>query len=89
MAKYFRLQSQYSGQAVLLKGAPYTVIGVLPEGAITPLNADIYTALQLGPEGEGGGTNLRPSPGCAMAPPGSRRMPKSTAPGPTVPIAMS
>ena len=46
------------GQAVLLKGAPYTVVGVLSEGTITPLNADIYTALQLGPEGEGGGTNV-------------------------------
>src|SRR5713226_5116887 len=34
------------GQAILLKGAPYTVIGVLPEGATTPLNADLYTALQ-------------------------------------------
>src|SRR5271156_4118441 len=46
------------GQAVLLKGAPYTVIGVLSEETITPLNADIYTALQLGPEGEGNGTNV-------------------------------
>jgi predicted permease len=46
------------GQTVLLKGAPYTVMGVLSEGAITPLNADIYTALQLGPEGEGSGTNV-------------------------------
>ncbi len=45
------------GHAILLKGAPYTVIGILPEGTITPLNAGIYTALQLGPEGEGSGTN--------------------------------
>jgi predicted permease len=46
------------GQAVLLKGEPYTVIGVLPEGATTPLNADLYTALQPSREGEGGGTNF-------------------------------
>jgi predicted permease len=46
------------GQAVLLKGAPYTVVGVLSEGTITPLNTDIYTALQLGPEGEGNGANV-------------------------------
>jgi len=46
------------GQAVLLKGAPYTVVGVLSERTITPLNADIYTSLQLGPEGEGSGTNV-------------------------------
>jgi predicted permease len=45
------------GQAILLKGESYTVIGVLPEGATTPLNADIYTALQLNREGEGNGTN--------------------------------
>jgi macrolide transport system ATP-binding/permease protein len=46
------------GQAILLKGAPYTVIGVLPEGATTPLNADLYTPLQPSREGEGGGTNF-------------------------------
>jgi predicted permease len=45
-------------QAVLLKGEPYTVIGVLPEGATTPLNADLYTALQPSREGEGRGTNF-------------------------------
>jgi predicted permease len=46
------------GQGILLKGEPYTVIGVLPEGATTPLNADLYTALQASREGEGGGTNF-------------------------------
>ncbi len=46
------------GQAILLKGEPYTVIGVLPEEATTPLNADLYTALQPSREGEGSGTNF-------------------------------
>jgi predicted permease len=46
------------GQGILLKGEPYTVIGVLPEGATTPLNADLYTALQASHEGEGSGTNF-------------------------------
>jgi macrolide transport system ATP-binding/permease protein len=46
------------GQAVLLKGEPYTIIGVLPENAITPLNAEVYTALQPSKEGEGQGTNF-------------------------------
>ncbi len=46
------------GQAILLKGEPYTVIGVLSEGATTPLNADLYTALQASREGEGSGTNF-------------------------------
>ena len=46
------------GQAVLLKGEPHTIIGVLPEGATTPLNADVYTALQPGREGEGQAANF-------------------------------
>ncbi len=46
------------GQAILLKGLPYTVIGVLPQGATTPLNADVYTAIQASRDGEGGGTNF-------------------------------
>jgi macrolide transport system ATP-binding/permease protein len=40
-----------------LKGEPYTVIGVLPQGVRTPLNADLYTAIQPGRDGEGSGTN--------------------------------
>jgi predicted permease len=54
----FRSNPDILGQVVLLKGEPYTVIGVLPEGTITPLNADAYTALQVSREGEGGGTNF-------------------------------
>ncbi|MGA8088351.1 MAG: ABC transporter permease [Terracidiphilus sp.] len=45
------------GQVIHLKGEPYTVIGILPQGATTPLNADLYTALQPSPTGEGNGTN--------------------------------
>jgi macrolide transport system ATP-binding/permease protein len=45
------------GQAVLLKGEPYTVIGVLAQNATTRLDADLYTALQPSPEGEGRGSN--------------------------------
>src|SRR5215472_3792581 len=47
-----------SGKNVLLRGEPYTVVGVLPEGATTPLNADLYTPLQASQEGEGSGTNF-------------------------------
>lgn len=46
------------GQAILLKGEPYTVVGVLPESATTPLNTDLYTAIQASRAGEGGGTNF-------------------------------
>jgi predicted permease len=47
------------GQAMLLRGEPYTIVGVLPESAITPLNADLYTALQPSREGEGVATNFQ------------------------------
>jgi len=46
------------GRAILLRSEPYTVVGVLPQDAITPLNADVYTPLQPSREGEGGGTNF-------------------------------
>ncbi|HEX4029119.1 MAG TPA: ADOP family duplicated permease [Terracidiphilus sp.] len=46
------------GQAIRLKGESYTVIGVLPEGTQTPLDADVYTALQPSRTGEGGGSNF-------------------------------
>ena len=29
------------GETLLLKGAPYTIVGVLPENANPPLNADL------------------------------------------------
>lgn len=46
------------GQTIHLKGQPYTVIGVLPQGVPTPVQADLYTALQPSRLGEGGGTNF-------------------------------
>jgi len=46
------------GRSVLLKGEPYTIVGVLPERAATPMNADIYTALQPSRAGEGQATNF-------------------------------
>jgi predicted permease len=56
--KSFASNPDILGQAVLLKGEPYTVIGVLPENATTPIEADLYTAIQAGREGEGTGTNF-------------------------------
>lgn len=54
----FASNPEILGQTVLLKDEPYTIIGVLPEGATTPMNADLYTALQPSKEGEGEGTNF-------------------------------
>lgn len=46
------------GEAVLLKGEPFTVIGVLPQNATTPLNADLYIPLQASTQGEGAAPNF-------------------------------
>lgn len=46
------------GQSILLKGEAYSVVGILPENVATPVNAELYTALQPSREGEGGGTNF-------------------------------
>jgi predicted permease len=57
------------GKAIHLKGEPYTVVGVLPQGAKTPSNADLFTPLQPAPSGECGGENcgilMRLKPGAA------------------------
>jgi hypothetical protein len=47
------------GQSVRLKGEPYAIVGVLPEGATTPLNAQVYVPLQPNREGEGRAANFR------------------------------
>ncbi len=55
------------GRAILLKGAPYTVVGVLARGAQSPEAADLWTPLRPSTTGEGGGSNysvlLRLKPG--------------------------
>jgi predicted permease len=46
------------GQSVLLKGERFTIVGVLPESAVTPLQADVYTNLQPSRQGEGQARNF-------------------------------
>ncbi|MGB6133617.1 MAG: ABC transporter permease [Acidobacteriaceae bacterium] len=54
----FHADSAVLGKAILLKGAPYTVVGVLPPGAQMPHPADVWTPLMPGdPNGVCGGTN--------------------------------
>jgi len=45
------------GQSLLLKGEPYTIIGVMPESFHSNVPADLWTPLQPSINGEGGGTN--------------------------------
>ena len=54
----FASNSHIVGRSMLLKGEPYTLVGVLPANATTPLNADVYTAIQASRQGEGSGTNF-------------------------------
>jgi predicted permease len=54
----FGADTHVVGRSILLKGEPYTVIGVLPDNATTPLNAAVYTALHPSRQGEGMGTNF-------------------------------
>jgi predicted permease len=65
----FRGDSSIVGRAIDLKGEPYTVVGVLARGAVTPGNADLFTPLQPAKTGECGGTNcgilMRLKPGAS------------------------
>jgi putative ABC transport system permease protein len=45
------------GQAITLRGEPYTVVGVMPNGFTSGVPTDIWTPLQPSMTGEGGGTN--------------------------------
>jgi len=63
----FQGDRQIIGNAIHLKGEPYTVVGVLPPDAQAPQVADVWTPLQPAPTGECGGENcgilLRLAPG--------------------------
>jgi len=55
----FNSDREIIGKAIQLKGAPYTVVGVLAQQAELPRAADVYTPLQPAPSGECGGQNCR------------------------------
>ena len=63
----FLADPQIVGKSIQLKGEPYTVVGVLAQGAQSPRPADVWTPLQPSRTGEGEGTNygilLRLKPG--------------------------
>ena len=45
------------GRAITLRGEPYTVVGVMPNGFTTGTPTDVWTPLRPSTKGEGGGTN--------------------------------
>jgi predicted permease len=45
------------GQAIKLRGEPYTVVGVMPNGFTSGAPADVWTPLQPSTSGEGANTN--------------------------------
>jgi predicted permease len=53
----FQSDPHILGKSILVKGEPYTVIGVLGPRFTLPGAADIYTPIRPSRSGEGGGTN--------------------------------
>ena len=67
----FELDPHVLGKNILLKGAPHTVVGILPANAQMPMPADVWTPLRPSRSGEGSGDNygaiLRLRDGAAWA----------------------
>ena len=62
--KYFKRDRNVVGRGILLRGEPYTVVGVMPSGFKLPLDAgfqsgspDLWTPLRPSRQGEGSGEN--------------------------------
>ena len=59
------------GRSITLRGAPHTVVGILPPGVATGVKADVWTPLRASTDGEGSGENfqilLRMKPGATRA----------------------
>jgi predicted permease len=59
------------GRSITLRGAPHTVVGVLPPGVPTGVKAELWTPLRASTDGEGSGENfqilLRLKPGASRA----------------------
>ncbi|HEX6772633.1 MAG TPA: ADOP family duplicated permease [Acidobacteriaceae bacterium] len=53
----FQSDPHILGRAILVKGEPYTVVGLLSPRFTLPGAADIYTPIRPSRSGEGGGTN--------------------------------
>jgi predicted permease len=57
--KYFRGDPSVIGRGILLRGEPYTVVGIMPAGFRSDAKADVWTPLRASRTGEGGGFNYQ------------------------------
>jgi predicted permease len=57
--RMFQSDPEIIGKAILLRGEPYTVVGVMPAGFRSVFGADLWTPLRGSSKGEGSGTNFR------------------------------
>jgi predicted permease len=55
--RVFGSDPQIVGQAIKLRGEPYTVVGVMPNGFTAGMPTDVWTPLRPTVDGEGGGAN--------------------------------
>jgi predicted permease len=56
-ARLFQRDPDIAGRSIMLKGEPYTVVGVMPQGFGAGAPTDVWTPLRPSRTGEGGGTN--------------------------------
>ena len=58
-SRVFGSDPQIVGRTIMLRGEPYTVVGVMPAGFTTgtPTSVDVWTPIHPSRKGEGGGSN--------------------------------
>jgi predicted permease len=69
--RVFTADPQIIGRQIMLRGEPYTVVGVMPPGFTTGVPTDVWTPIHPSTKGEGGGSNYgmiaRVRPGATWA----------------------